>query len=112
MGNQPAVVKKAVGSIGSGRILCLLCCRYGVERKFMSACLGGFGYKRDILGGIGALGGIVKHHAGFFDGSFSGAVLNPGQGGIVRKRKIEEFKKGMGRVCSKEALVFQIIRIR
>lgn len=23
MGNQPAVVKKAVGSIGSGRILCL-----------------------------------------------------------------------------------------
>ena len=78
----------------------------------MSACLGGFGYKRDILGGIGALGGIVKHHAGFFDGSFSGAVLKPGQGGIVRKRKIEEFKKGMGRVCSKEALVFQIIRIR
>ena len=70
------------------------------------------GYKRDILGGIGALGGIVKHHAGFFDGPFSGAVLKPGQGGIVRKRKIEEFKKGMGRVCSKEALVFQIIRIR
>ena len=47
MGNQPAVVKKAVGSIGSGRILCLLRCRYGVEREFMSACAGGFGYKRE-----------------------------------------------------------------
>ena len=36
MGNQPAVVKKAVGSIGSGRILRLLRYRYGVEREFMS----------------------------------------------------------------------------
>lgn len=107
MGNQPAVVKKAVGSIGSGRILRLLRCRYGVEREFMSACLGGFGYKRDILGGIGALGGIVKHHAGFFDGSFSGAVLKPGQGGIVRKRKIEEFKKGWAVSAVRKPLYFR-----
>ena len=78
MGNQPAVVKKAVGSIGSGRILCLLRCRYGVERKFMSACLGGFGYKRDILGGIGALGGIVKV-------PFLAQSLNRGRGALSVK---------------------------